>query len=53
MTSFLFNVGIILIESMTVTQFCTTAFADFTATTSINRTFFVCVTWFNVYCRDI
>ncbi|EAL60617.1 LMBR1-like conserved region-containing protein [Dictyostelium discoideum AX4] len=39
MNAFLFNVGLILITSVSITHFCTMAFSQFTSTTSINSLF--------------
>ncbi|EGC35822.1 hypothetical protein DICPUDRAFT_54958 [Dictyostelium purpureum] len=39
MNAFLFNVGLILITSVSVTQFCTMAFSQYTSTTAINSLF--------------
>ncbi|KAN0021958.1 hypothetical protein ACTFIU_004104 [Dictyostelium citrinum] len=39
MNAFLFNVGLILITSVSITHFCTMAFSQFTSTTAINSLF--------------
>ncbi|KAH3766638.1 LIMR family protein [Pelomyxa schiedti] len=43
MSAMLFNTALILVEAMTVTQFCTEAFSQFTHTTAINQMFSMCV----------
>lgn len=43
MNAFLFNTGLILICAFSVTQFCTTAFSDYTSKTAINSMFALAV----------
>jgi len=55
MNSFLFNAILILLSSVSVTQFCSTAFAEYTSFTDINLLFSVQIKylrffqWFYAY----